>query len=191
MIDNQLINASIFHGQKSLENRISVGYDKQVFLIEDFFPSEIIDRLLKFAHNTKEWKTVDLQEHLNRKQVNWNSDSIIEEVHTVIESLTPKINEIFDDDFVNFNGISLWQDQTGYKIPNHIDNDSVQASIKIYLTTDSTNLATTFDIDNNVISAKYLINHGYIMNNRYKVRHGLENSVPQGHVRYSLYGTWQ
>jgi hypothetical protein len=188
-LDFELIQNSVAYSKNKLKSR-TITESSEVFLLEDFFNPSLIEKLYQYVTSTNiTWKKVPGQENRTRQEVNWVFDSVIEEVHSVVEQLTDDINDIFNRK-LKFNGISIWKDSPSYCYGRHKDVDIINIALQIYLTSGYKELNTKFYYKNQVLESTYEYNHGYLMDNANKLEHGIETPVPEGHVRWSIYASW-
>ena len=189
-LDMNLINLSIVHSQQFLQKRI-VTPSPELWFLQDFIYPALLEKLFEFVTTTPNlnWHLVKGQEQKNRTEVSWESESVIEEIHMVYDSLTASLNLIFDRN-LKFNGISVWKDGAGYSYGRHRDINRINVAIQIYLSNGPADLHTKFYFQEQILESKYQKNHGYLMDNINKLPHGIETPVPEDHVRYSLYASW-
>lgn len=188
-LDFELIQQSIEYSKDNIKNTTDSGCPG-LFFLDDFLYPTLIDKLIDFIiSNDLDWQVQERQEYRNRLKINWIPDSPIEEVHTVMDQLTDSLNEKFNTNY-KFIGISIWKDQEGYCIPQHIDNEVIDAAIQIYLTGEKEDLGTRFEYNNQGFQARYQKNHGYLVDGRKKLVHSMNSQVPKNHIRYSLYAVW-
>jgi hypothetical protein len=162
-----------------------------LFFLKSFINPELLDKLLKYI-STEElsWVTETNQEYQNRLKLNWVFDTVVEEVHIVLENLTVELNQKFNRNN-KFIGLTVWKDQEGYTIGKHDkDNSIIDLAIQIYLTEGVADLGTKFEYNNKILGTKYQKNHGYLYDNNQGVPHYMNTPVPKNHVRYSLYAMW-
>jgi len=162
-----------------------------LFFLNDFLYPLLMDKLVNFLTTTEiDWQVEIYQEQLNRLKINWIPDSVIEEIHIVLESLTPELNQKFNRNN-KFFGITVWKDQEGYTIHKHDkDNSIIDIALQIYLSESLVNLGTSFEYNNEIIQVNYRKNHGYLYDNSRGVTHYMSIPVPKEHIRYSLYAMW-
>lgn len=188
-LDFNLITQSVDYSKNRLSKK-EITECPYLFLLSDFINPELLEKLLTFvANDTEHWQTVLYQEISVRRSITWVPETVIEETHIVMQELTDYLNTIFQKQ-TTFSGISILKDVHPYSIGMHTDNDMVGIAIQLYLTSGPRNLNTVFKYDSKIISANYQKNSGYIMNNTYKIGHGMLNPVPENHIRYSLYAVW-
>lgn len=189
-LDFDLITNSTNHSLVQLSNIIKTDCP-HLYLLENFLNPALLDKLIEFVNDDSnvKWNTVLYQEKTVRRSISWIPDTVIEEVHTVMENLTGAMENLFRKN-TRFIGISIWKDIHPYSISMHIDNNTVSTAIQIYLTSGPANMNTVFKYNNTEIGAVYQKNSGYIMDNTYKVSHGMLTPVPENHSRYSLYAIW-
>jgi len=189
LLDFELIKQSTQYSLDKLKN-IEKTDCPGLFFLSDFLYLPLIDKLVDFIDATDlDWQEQEGQEYKNRLKVNWVPNSVIEETHIVIESLTGSLNKKFNRNN-KFLGVSIWKDQEGYGIGKHTDNKIIDVAIQIYLTESAENLGTTFEYNNLTLQAQYQKNHGYLLDGSHQLPHYMNVPVPKEHVRYSLYAVW-
>jgi len=189
-LDFELIDKSIAHSKKQIELKDTTD-SVDLFFVEDFLHPELLQKLVgTITSEPLEWKKVQYQEYQNRLEVTWLPDSVIEETHIVLESLTESIGNIWNGPR-KFLGISIWQDQSPYSIRPHSDQSLIGYSLQVYLNTNDKNLSTQFQINDNIVGPKYQTNCGYLMNNDSKILHWMLQDIPKNFTRYSLYAIWK
>ena len=98
----------------------------------------------------------------------------------------------------NYIGITLWEDTEGYYIPKHVDNDSFDAAMQIYLPAYDSNMniaennalpntGTIFYDGIQEYQIPFVHNTGYFCTNSQTITHSSGEPVKAGHVRRSLY----
>lgn len=124
-----------------------------------------------------------------RKKINWVPDSVVEETHMVLDSLTDYLNQRFNRKN-RFSGLSLWKDNYSFKITPHTDNPVIDLAIQVYLNSNNEKLGTKFYLDQNLFEIPYEVNGGYLMDNSCRIMHSYEGSLDTNYYRYSLYAVW-
>lgn len=188
MIDQTLINNNIAHCTQQLSQR-SITNISNLYQINNFFTKELVEKTLDYVKISDKFHQVELQEYLNRTSITWDPDTVVEEIHNVLEKLTNDLNVLFDQNR-KFCGLQIWKDTAGYLIGKHVDNSRVGYSLQIYLTTDIDNLGTYFYDNDCVVEIPYKQNAGYVTDAAQNIVHGMVRAVPPGHTRLSIYGTW-
>jgi hypothetical protein len=188
-LDFDLIKTATAYSIEKLE-LVETTDCPDLFWLNNFIDPRLLDKLVEFITTEDlEWVPEDLQETAPRLKVNWMFDSVIEEVHTVFENLTPVLKRRFDRNN-RFNGIAIWHDLPGYTISPHKDRALINLATQIYLTTGPAELGTKFKHNGQVLQAKYQTNHGYLLDNQQGVTHYLDTPVPAEHLRLSVYAVW-
>jgi hypothetical protein len=192
MIDNQFIESVAQQAIRSIEQRQSTEFDC-LYTIKNFLIDQAISKLKNYlpATTDQQWTTVANQEHCNRRKLTWDSDTVIEELHLACDLLTPTISKIAGTS-LNFLGLQIWKDWSGYLITPHQDNPIIDASMQLYLFDNSPNLGTTFSDDITKIEIPYVNNSGYLFfsKNVGNIKHSTTNITPANATRYSLYLVW-
>lgn len=189
-LDFDLINSATSYSIKQLE-LMETTECPDLFLLEQFIDPILLDKFTEFIMTEDlEWVPEDYQESAPRLKVNWVFDTVVEELHTVIDNLTPMLNHKFKRNN-RFNGLAIWKDLPGYTITPHKDRDLINLALQIYFTTaEDLDLGTKFKYNDTTLQAKYQNNYGYLMDNQNGVIHYLDNPVPHNHVRHSVYAVW-
>jgi hypothetical protein len=191
-LDFKLIEKSIQHAIISLEASETVC--PGLSCISDFLDPELLLKLQNFIFNDNlSW---DIQEYHtgvrynnNRKKINWISDSVVEEIHIVLEGLTDYLNYTFNKKN-KFLGLTIWKDAYSYQLSLHTDNPTIDMAIQIYLNSNNTNLGTKFCIGTDIFETPYKVNCGYSMDNQCNIPHYYDGKSPEDYYRYSLYAVW-
>lgn len=192
-LDFKLIEKSTQHAINSLESSEVVCTG--LLCVSDFLDSDLLLKLQNYIFNESlPW---EIQEHYavrpgyhnDRKKITWVPDSVIEETHLVLDSLTDYLNRRYSKQN-KFSGLSIWKDEYSYKVPVHTDNPTINISIQIYLNSNNTNLGTKFYIGPDIYETPYKVNCGYTMDNTHKILHFYDGKAPMDYYRYSLYAIW-
>lgn len=187
-LDHLLIEDSKIYSQVRLNNTVATASPDLQF-VSDFIYPPLLDKLVNFINNDQlDWQDEIYQESKNRSKLNWIPDSVLEETHIVLDSLTDQLNKTYNKQ-TKFLGLSVWKDQQGYTIRPHTDQPLISISLQIYLSELANDLSTHFLYNGKVLGPEYVKNSGYIQNN-VGITHFMVNPVPAGHVRYSLYAIW-
>jgi hypothetical protein len=192
MIDQQFINLSSQQALVAIEQRRPTQIDA-LFTVKNFLTPAAATKLKNYLSTVKEsvWTQVAGQEKLNRKKLAWESNSIIEELHSAFNDITPAISQI-NNTPLNFLGVQIWKDWEGYYIQPHQDNSIIDVGLQIYLFDNNAKLGTTFVNQDHTVEIPYIHNSGYLMftKNIGATQHGTTNLTPPGVIRYSLYLIW-
>lgn len=186
-IDNDLIEQNIAHNKNSLQGNQPSGCP-YIYLLDNFLHPDMLTKLLEFIRGYNNWADTVFK---GRQVLNWEFDTVVEEVHTSMEAITQEVNQLIGKDHSKFVGLNVWKDVVPFVIDPHTDNPIIGTSIQIYLNDCDADLSTKFEYDGQTLSPKYASNSGYIMDNDFKVRHWMTAPLPQDFVRYSLYGIWK
>lgn len=189
-IDTNLVNLSTVHSQHCLQKR-SATPSTDLWFLQNFIYPELLQKLVGYVTTSTNlnWHPLKGQEKKNRAEVNWEPESVIEEVHMVYDNLTLDLSLLFGRN-LKFNGIAVWKDGPGYMFSCHQDADCINVAIQIYLVDGPRELHTKFYFQDQILESTYQKNYGYCMDNINKLPHGIETPVPENHVRYSLYASW-
>jgi hypothetical protein len=192
MIDYQLIEKNIEHIQQSWEN-IKTTQFSDLYQLKNIFNQELLNKLQNYLINNKnQWTRVENQEHLNRYNITFCPDTIIEELHIITEEgITPLVNQLFGVPEKNFLGIQIWKDEEGYNLEAHRDNSIIDISLQIYLFDAPLDCGTTFIHKNEELAVPYLHNTGYVYCHTNELTtHKTTRATPPGVTRHSLYSIW-
>lgn len=188
MIDLQLVNNNVSHCLIQLGKKSKTGIDN-LYCIDNFFTTPLIQKLLAYADSVQNWQRVELQENKNRKAILWDPDTVFEECYMIFNQLSDYLNQEFKKK-CQLTGIQLWKDLPGYHINSHVDNSRVVYSMQVYLSTGTDQLGTCFYDNDLTVEIPYQINTGYVTDTGQILPHGLSKPVPVGHERYSIYAVW-
>ena len=120
MIDQNLINQIYFSLADALKNGSVIS--PQVKFIKNAFDQDILCKLQEYVTNHYQsdfWKFetnahgVPMEE-TPRYKLEWDPESVVEEVHEVCNLITPMLQELYTCPEIIFNGITLWRDHPGY-----------------------------------------------------------------------------
>jgi hypothetical protein len=189
-LDFELIDSSTTYSLTRLVNRVTTP-SPELFLLQDFIDPRLLDKLYQFitTQPNLSWQLVNGQEYRTRKEICWEADTVIEEVHTVFENLTDYLNQEFNRN-LKFNGISIWQDSPSYMYGRHKDIPIINLAIQIYMTSGYNELNTKFYYNDQILESVYQKNYEYLIDNSNFLEHGIDTPVPKKHIRYSLYCSW-
>lgn len=176
----------------SLTTKITIIPDN-LFGIENCLSTQVLQEIKDFVHQCPDssWIAVQRQDYLARRAINWQPDTVIEELHIAIDHLTSVIKELFPG-ALHFHGIQLWRDLEGYNLPNHYDNTIIDCALQIYLFNGNADQGTTFVHQDREYTVPFKSNSGYLVSNRSgkALLHRTTSPVPAGHERYSLFAYW-
>lgn len=193
MIDSILIET----GKKILLDSLEKSQEicgKYLASVENCLQEECRQKIRNFVEQADPlmWVRVPGQQRLNRQALMWQEDSIVEELHMIFESATTTICEKYSM-ALHFHGIQIWQDGPGYSISEHLDNPVINVALQIYLFGAPKDVGTSFKLpDGRWYEVDFLENTGYLLFNSHThgIKHKSTNAVPDGSLRYSVYGTW-
>jgi hypothetical protein len=188
-IDQPLIDDSIAYSKEKTSAATKTACP-HIYAVSDFIYQPLLDKFLKYLDSYENWKAAD-PPLLGRQLLNWEFDTVVEEVHICMESITGEVNTLLSTNHSKFLGLNIWKDVSPYKIEAHTDNPVIGTSLQIYLNNCNANLATNFSYEGENISLPYNSNSGYIMNNDFKVTHWMTTPLPENFNRYSLYAIWK
>jgi hypothetical protein len=178
---------------------INLTNQGKVFLFDQFFPTDLSDRLLTFFKTNTDWEESPIFAHLPGRLVYPGQNNIVNEIQEYANN-NDVINELgqLAKHNLEFYGIDLWQDSQGYKISPHKDymGEVCFCHLQIFIT-DKTDhsLGTAFYTDKSWKSVQFQIpyrhNFGYFMVTGQQIWHGLPMITQPIHrhsiqIRYTI-----
>lgn len=168
-----------------------VDHHHNLFLVENFYPQELVDAFLATDHLQTPHSKVDMQYEYPRRGI----DRLAGDIYTQIDQYTrdhiSTISEAIGADLAN-SVTGFWLDEAGFSMTPHLDNENVEISMQIYMNENDAELGTTF-FESNKRTPRfrplYKPNTGYIMINGPDQYHGCAKKVPVNTYRISTY-TW-
>lgn len=159
-----------------------------LWFVKDFVGEDILDKLELYLEQSQNWSQVAGQESFPRHKITWETDSVIEELHDVCNSVTAQLEKKFSRSLI-FSGIQIWRDTEGYYFGRHTDNPVIDISLQLYLFDAPSTCGTTFFDHGTRIVLGFFHNTGYVCTS-HDLPHETTSAVPAGAVRYSLYAHW-
>lgn len=191
-LDFDLIEQSVAWSTQQLQQKQTIT--PALAFLHSFLEPRLLSKLLARIELPMCWQDETIEDgslsYPNRKKVNWEAESVVEELHCVFQQLTPIINQTYSRSN-EFLSISIWQDLPGYSIGPHRDNPIIDVAIQIYLGSGPADLGTEFAISDQWIRAPYHQNLGYIMDNRAGIEHRMLGKIAPGQQRFSIYAIWK
>jgi hypothetical protein len=193
-LDYQLIKENIESVTDSLHNSKSV--DARLCTLQSPLTPAMMAKLTQYLadiYNSPLWQPETVQydapgDDIPRFKLQWDPETVFEELYEVCQSVTPVVGEIHPDSFKDFKGIMIWRDHPGYFINWHTDNPIIGVSMQIYITGSDGCPGTDFQITDGVVSLPFIGNSGYIAQN--KIDHRISNRLSDNSIRYSLFAIW-
>ena len=148
--------------------------------VENFFPQEILDKILSIANNNTFGSHPWTYEKPSRDLLDlWELD-----IRQDIEQFCNPIIKTIDNTLIRLSGVLLWKDKPGFTLGSHVGNKGIYLSVQIYLN-DNDNFGVIFNIGGSEKEIKYGSNRGYILHNYIEPRisHRL---IPSCHERLSI-----
>ena len=166
----------------------AVDQQKDLFIVEDFYPAELLDRFLATDHLLTAHKKEAMQNDWSRRRLVKEPDSIYELFDNYVKSITEELGKIIGVDLMA-SDTGFWLDEPGFCMNSHLDNENVQVSMQVYLNHNDVSLGTVFyNPDCSVrYKSNYTPNTGYIMINNPNQFHGMGVPVPKDTYRISSY----
>lgn len=193
MIDQTLILSATAHANLAIKN--SKFLTDKFKLMSDVLSPDILIKLKQFIDTVdeEEWKEVPGQEFYPRKGINWISNTVVEELHIVMDNQSDEINKHFNTTGKKFLGLALWRDTDGYEMPKHQDNPIIDIAMQIYLFDYPEKYGTTFIVNEESVNVPFKHNTGYLLNQQEdndRLVHWPTNKLAGSLPRYSLYLIW-
>jgi hypothetical protein len=185
-LDFKLIEDAVTYTKIQIE---SMDGKQELYYLTNFIYPPLVNKLVTYVHSSDNWITDPSYSNPRRTKINWESDTVVEEVHTVFERLTDVINNKFSRTN-NFLGVNIWKDTAGYAIGLHKDVKIIDIAVQVYLSNGPAELGTEFVHNGVTERAQYKLNCGYLADNKVGISHALKYPVPESHTRYSIYGIW-
>lgn len=192
MIDQNIIQTANTNLDQALQNRIQ--HTEDFSTIHNVFSADVLNKVYDYILNDsdKVWEAETTRDpSVTRSKISWHAETVIEELHMAMESITPKVQTILDSP-VHFTGLTLWEDEENYKIDWHTDNPILMATMQIYIAGSKNNPGTEFKLDEEKYhTCDFIPNTGYFLNQtKRRLEHHTTGSVPPHVDRYSLFGMW-
>ena len=193
-LDYQLIKENIESVTDSL--RISKSVDPRLYTLRSPLTPAMMTKLTQYLNNMHDsplWQPETVQynvpgDEIHRFKLQWDPETVFEELHEVCQSVTPVVREIHPNSFKDFKGIMIWRDHPGYDISWHTDNPIIGVSMQIYITGSVDCPGTEFRTTDGEISVPFISNSGYITQN--KLDHQISKRLSDNSIRYSLFAIW-
>ena len=191
MIDQEQITKSIKSMESAFVNCLPTPSDK-LFQIMSAIDNAMIDKLKAYLTTVDSAKWQDFQTSSLRKVINWDADTVIEELHNVFDGITEFIGRQFSTGPVNFLGLQLWKDTNDYHMRYHDDNPIIDIALQLYLFDAPEECGTVFKINEQEYLVPFEHNTGYVYKHQASagVPHKVKVNIPPDTSRYSLYAIW-
>ena len=131
-LDFTLIHESTIHARDSISNGKTVH--PGLLFVDHLLPANLLEKLQVYIcddnmlwHNQE---TLTGEIYPGRKKITWTADSVIEEIHVVLDNLTEHLNQRFSRQN-KFLGLSVWRDECTFQLIPHYDNPNNDISIQI------------------------------------------------------------
>jgi hypothetical protein len=169
----------------------------KIFLIDNFFPNELLENLLQIFENIEDplWVDSEIFEHRRGRLIYTGNTKTINQLNWFAQSseLVDSISKMIEKS-VRFDSASLWADFEGYAISPHTDPNYFKHAIQIFVTRESTSWntamhgTTIYQTEQEALfQMPYRNNFGYLFETPSAVLHGLGTQVPVGLQRNSVY----
>ena len=122
-----------------------------------------------------------------RQELTWVTDGILEELTNSLPNFSSVISTLVDKK-LHCNQIRVWQDNPGYCIPFHEDDNTVYAHFQVYIDSGQPDVGTTWYTSKGRYTCPFIPNTGYITVCNKRLPHGMITEVKDKN-RYSLYAT--
>ena len=160
-----------------------------LFLVEDIYPSSLIDAIQQEKLFEYERTPVEWQEHKPRRKLIYSDASPFAQIDRFLGDNLNVISKAIGKELVNLT-TDIWMDDPGFNMGIHLDNPGVKIAMQLYLSKGPENAGTKFyhknDFDALRYDFPYRLNSGYIMiNNDENQWHGFP--IPRNAYRLSSY----
>lgn len=162
-----------------------------LFLVENIYPSSVIDsiqqeKIFDYEHTPVEW-----QEYKPRRKLVYDDISPFAKIDKFLSDNFGVISKAIGKKVVH-STTHIWLDEPGFNMGIHLDNPGVNIAMQLYLNKGPMNMGTKFYHKNSPDSLRYdfpyRLNSGYIMiNNDENQWHGFPSIVPNHTYRLSSY----
>lgn len=158
--------------------------------LQQFFPDNILKKLVSLDRHTSVFTTLQAQEQLPRVRVEYR-ENIIKELSVLFRS--KKIVDVLKKKYkmkFRFDSVDIWFDYKGYRLLPHKDDSRIALALQIYLDTDESIPGTAiFDAEKfkPFQVFKYVKNNGYCLLNNENSWHGTEFTMSSEKTRKSVY----
>ena len=178
----------------NIDATVNFNGGPRLFLINDFFSSDLDADLFNLFVNFKtnpDWQDMDDFSHNKGRLVYKGTNPIVDKVRVVGEEYLTELSSLLGKT-ITFNGISLWVDSPGYKIPPHCDAPHFDHAVQIYMTDPLRQfemMGTAFytPAKKYIFEIPYRRNSGYFIDSTHNIMHGLHHHIPPEYYRYSVY----
>ena len=190
MIDTPLIEKNAEFIESALTNKTKIS--EYLYTIKDILPNETLIKLREIIDTSEDWECQETaggyEYNPLRQKLGFKMDTVIEEVSTAMNNLNYVMEDIVGID-MDFLGVTVWRDLSGYNIDWHTDNSILTATLQIYLFGEDCP-GTTFKTDNGEFTCSFKSNTGYVARQHTKDRpmHKIEKTVSS--ERCSLFFMW-
>jgi hypothetical protein len=191
MIDQTLITQGSLVATQSISSAKPTSING-LWRIENFFDIAVMSKLIEYFNNVdhSHWQEFNDEKYHQRKKITWQSDTVVEELHEICDSITEKIREI-SPTAQHYWGINLWKDSENYFMDWHTDNTDIDMSLQIYLSGPENCPGTIFRNSENVVEFEFVPNNGYLTDQGInQIEHKFSGAVGPGYPRYSLHAVW-
>lgn len=186
-------------------NIIPLNKENRIFHLTDIFPEDLLDTVLALDWTNLQWKRGNAQEHWTRRQIDSNSNPVLQNIVNYIWDNLTEIGNLCNVRFTNPTPDTWWwYDEPGFDVGIHTDGH-LPATMQIFWTAPDESYATTFYNSKNsndpAINLKFIPNTGYIMLNMPNEDgsqplqwHGMLNKVPEKAFRltsYTVFGPYE
>jgi|688.fasta_scaffold49262_2 hypothetical protein len=161
-------------------------------LVDDFFEQSTISSINQLFYSDADWEAGHEFTHYPGRQIYRGTSPVLEQIKTHATQID--IGSQLGVE-VEFLGVDLWKDSTGYRIIPHRDIPGPDYAVQIYMgeghntfqmlgtaiyTEKQSHTTPLFEIS-------YRPNSGYIVDAPHTVLHGLNHAIPPDYQRYSIY----
>lgn len=158
-----------------------------LFLVEDFYPQEIIEQINQTNFFEYKYEPIMVQGVYTRRNI--KADKLLRRLESISHKSMSKLSKQIGVD-VSLDNCGFWLDTAGYYMDKHIDGiNHVIAGMQIYITEGDKSLGTCFyNTDGSIrYQFPYKVNSGYLMINNIDQVHAMPNKLPDDSHRFSVY----
>jgi len=170
----------------------AVDDKKDLFLVEDILPDNIIGAIQQLDLDSLDWELQSGQEVWKRKKLIPPASCVLNDVDPYLNSVRLQIANTIGIELVEYDcWSSFWYDTEGFTTDIHLDG-TLPNAMQLYLKNGPENFGTVFYYNNSVpwkvrYKFKYKPNTGYIMLNNPDQWHAVPVVLAAGQSRFSSY----
>jgi len=171
---------------------VSFPNGSRFILVDDFFEQSVITDINQLFYSDDGWESGYEFAHYPGRQIYCGTSLVLEQIKK--HAIAVDIGAVLGVD-VEFVGIDLWKDSSGYQITPHCDIPGPDYAVQIYMGEGHNTfqmLGTALYIKKHhhltpLFEISYRPNSGYIIDAPHTILHGLNHKIPSNYNRYSIY----